>query len=129
MKMVLFLLYLFVEIAITLPIASAIGVFYTFAEILLSAVVGLVIFFNTPFTMKESFEKITQNRLSLGALSLAATIRIFASFLLVMPGFFGDTTAVLLLIWSMILLVGDKIVHKKHDGDDVIDVEIIEDNK
>jgi UPF0716 family protein affecting phage T7 exclusion len=127
-KPALFLFYIFIEVVITIPLASAIGVFYTFLEIVLSAVLGFAILFNTPFTMRESWEKVSQNRLSAGVLPLAASIRIFAAFLLILPGFFGDTAGMILLIWSMILLVGGKIAKKGRD-DDVIDVEIIEDNK
>lgn len=127
MKIILFLIYLFVEVTVTLPVAWALGVFYTFLEILLSAVFGIAILFNTPFTIKDSFGKIIQNRLSAGVLPLAVTIRIFAAFLLILPGFFGDTTAVILLIWSMILLVGNKVRGNKTE--DIIDVEIIEDKK
>jgi UPF0716 family protein affecting phage T7 exclusion len=125
--MILFLLYLFAEVTITLPIAWALGVFYTFLEILLSAVFGIVILFNTPFTIKDSFDKITQNRLSAGVLPLAVIVRIFAAFLLILPGFLGDTTAIILLIWSVILLVGDKVHSDK--AEDVIDVEVVEDKK
>ncbi|MDR1008561.1 MAG: FxsA family protein [Campylobacteraceae bacterium] len=127
MRMILFLLYLFAEVTITLPIAWALGVFYTFLEILLSAVFGIVILFNTPFTIKDSFDKITQNRLSAGVLPLAVIVRIFAAFLLILPGFLGDTTAIILLIWSVILLVGDKVHSDK--AEDVIDVEVVEDKK
>jgi UPF0716 family protein affecting phage T7 exclusion len=125
--MILFLLYLFAEVIITLPIAWALGVFYTFLEILLSAVFGIAILFNTPFTIKDSFDKITQNRLSAGVLPLAVIVRIFAAFLLILPGFLGDTTAIILLIWSVILLVGDKVRSDK--AEDVIDVEVVEDKK
>ncbi|MDR1614949.1 MAG: FxsA family protein [Campylobacteraceae bacterium] len=131
MKLILFLFYIFVEVVVTVPIASAIGVFYTFLELILSALLGIIILFNTPFTIKENLGNIMQNRLTAGILPLAVTIRIFAAFLLILPGFFGDTTGIILLVWSAILLMGSKIgggKHKKRD-EDVIDVEIIEDSK
>jgi UPF0716 family protein affecting phage T7 exclusion len=130
-KLILFLFYIFVEVVVTVPIASAIGVFYTFLELILSALLGIIILFNTPFTIKENLGNIMQNRLTAGILPLAVTIRIFAAFLLILPGFFGDTTGIILLVWSAILLMGSKIgggKHKKRD-EDVIDVEIIEDSK
>jgi UPF0716 family protein affecting phage T7 exclusion len=100
-------------------------------EIVLSAFLGFAILFNTPFTIKENLGNIMQSRLLAGVLPLAVTIRIFAAFLLILPGFFGDTTGLVLLAWSAILLISSKISSGKHKKNDenVIDVEIIEDNK
>jgi 2-isopropylmalate synthase/UPF0716 protein FxsA len=103
------------------------GFFYTFLEIILSALLGIVVLFNTPFKFQESVQKIMQKRLSLSTVSLASTIRILGAFLLIMPGFFGDTVGAILLVWSIILLIGVKISRNKED-EDIIDVEIIDDN-
>jgi UPF0716 family protein affecting phage T7 exclusion len=111
---------------VTVPLASAVGVFYTFLEIVLSAVFGFVIFFNTPFTLKESFDKIVQKRIPLSTLSLASTIRILGAFLLILPGFFGDITGAVLLVFSAVLLIGGK---DSRDDDDIIDVEIVEEKE
>ncbi|MDR3346224.1 MAG: FxsA family protein [Campylobacteraceae bacterium] len=129
MKAILFLIYLFVEVAISLSFAYAIGILYTFLEILLSAIFGAVILFNTPFKLQESFQRITMNKISLSAVSLAATIRVLGSFLLILPGFFGDMVGAILLIMSAILFIGNKISRGKNnekDDEDIIDVEIID---
>jgi UPF0716 family protein affecting phage T7 exclusion len=126
-KLIFFLLYIFVEIIITIPLASAMGVFYTFLEIVLSAFFGIVMLLNTPFKFQDSIHRIMQKRLSLSTVSLASTVRILGAFLLILPGFFGDTVGVILLIFSAVLLIGIKISPDK-DDEDVIDVEIIDDN-
>jgi len=129
MKAILFLIYLFVEVAISLSFAYAIGILYTFLEILLSAIFGAVILFNTPFKLQESFQRITMNKISLSAVSLAATIRVLGSFLLILPGFFGDMVGAILLIMSAVLFIGNKISRGKNnekDDEDIIDVEIID---
>ncbi|MDR0579504.1 MAG: FxsA family protein [Campylobacteraceae bacterium] len=123
MKLILFLFYIFIEVVVTIPLASAIGVFYTFLEILLSAVFGIILLFNTPFKLQESFQRIMQKKLSLSTVSLASTVRILGAFLLILPGFFGDITGAVLLIMSAVLLIG-----VKRDDEDIIDVEIIDDN-
>lgn len=128
MKLILFLFYIFVEVVVTVPLASAIGIFYTFLEIVLSAIFGIILLFNTPFKLQESFQRIMQKRLSLSTVSLASTIRILGAFLLILPGFFGDITGAVLLIMSAILLIGVKVSRNK-DDEDIIDVEIIDDNK
>jgi UPF0716 family protein affecting phage T7 exclusion len=122
-KLILFLFYIFIEVVVTIPLASAIGVFYTFLEILLSAVFGIILLFNTPFKLQESFQRIMQKKLSLSTVSLASTVRILGAFLLILPGFFGDITGAVLLIMSAVLLIG-----VKRDDEDIIDVEIIDDN-
>jgi UPF0716 family protein affecting phage T7 exclusion len=127
-KLILFLFYIFVEVVVTVPLASAIGIFYTFLEIVLSAIFGIILLFNTPFKLQESFQRIMQKRLSLSTVSLASTIRILGAFLLILPGFFGDITGAVLLIMSAILLIGVKVSRNK-DDEDIIDVEIIDDNK
>jgi UPF0716 family protein affecting phage T7 exclusion len=128
---ILFLIYLFVEIVVTLPFAYGIGALYTFLEIVLSALIGITILFNTPFKLQESFQKIVMNRLSLSTFSLASTIRVLGSFLLILPGFFGDLVGIILLIMSAVMLIGDKISRGKNNNknsEDIIDVEIIDDN-
>jgi UPF0716 family protein affecting phage T7 exclusion len=126
-KIILFLIYLFVEVTVTLPIAGALGVFYTFLEIILSAIFGIFILLNTPFKLHESIQRVMQKKLSVSTVSLASTIRVLGSFLLILPGFFGDTVGAVLLVMSAVLLIGVK--YSKDKDEDVIDVEIIEDNK
>jgi UPF0716 family protein affecting phage T7 exclusion len=127
-KLILFLFYIFIEVVVTIPLASAIGIFYTFLEIVLSAIFGIILLLNTPFKLHESIQRIMQKRLSLSTVSLASTIRILGVFLLILPGFFGDITGAVLLVMSAVLLVSVKVSRDK-DDENIIDVEIIDDSQ
>lgn len=135
MKIALSLIYLFIEVYVTITIASEIGFLYTFLIILFSAVFGIVLIFNTPFKMAEIMQNILGSA-SLVAFGIFTFLRIFAAFLLILPGFFGDIVGIILLVGSFLfapkqnkqdVVYSDEENHK-HKKEEIIDVEIIDDN-
>lgn len=135
MKLVGFLVYLFIEVFVTVPIASEVGALYTFLIIVFTAVFGIFLFVSTPFKMAELMQNVLNN-FSFAALGFSTILRVIAAIFLILPGFFGDMLGVLLLIGSFLLAPrlnrkdrGDDFSkNNKNNNEEIIDVEIIDDS-
>lgn len=148
--MVYFLLYLFLEVMISSTIAGELGGLYTFLEIIVSALLGIFILQNFKFSLLDKINDVrsgdlTQEEFIKGSIGAA-----IGAILLIVPGFFTDILGVLLQ-FSFFTLLSTKLLKfrkpkqtnqyskqsefrytsytTKKGDDDVIDVEVIDDNK
>jgi len=140
--MVYFLLYLFLEVLVSVQISSAIGGFMTFAEIMLSALIGISILLNFRKTLVENMTAVSYNCIDLEQFQRLNLFTLFGAILLIIPGFLTDIIGLLMqfsVITSMIVnrynvksgscntpTNQEKFSIKKDS--DVIDVEIISDH-
>lgn len=138
--MIYFLLYLFLEVIVSVNISSAIGGIATFFEILLSAVAGVWILANFRNTLMQNISAVSYNRIDLREFERLNLFTIMGAVLLIIPGFLTDILGVLLqfsVFTSMLVnrygtkFTKDKTKDEKSNfekDNDVIDVEIISDN-
>jgi UPF0716 family protein affecting phage T7 exclusion len=139
--MIYFLVYLFLEVIISVNISSAIGGLATFLEILVSALLGILILMNFKETIVENMKAVSYNCIDLQEFQRLNLFTLFGAFFLIVPGFLTDIIGVLLqfsAITSMIVnrynvksshcntSVFEEEKKYKKDNDEVIDVEIIE---
>ena len=123
---------------ISTNIASAIGGFSTFLEIIVSAMVGFGLIANFRYTFFESLNALNNRSISIEEFQKLNAFSLLGAILLILPGFFSDILGILLQFSFFATLFAKKILHvngiKKyenynHEGeDDVIDVEVIEHN-
>lgn len=141
--MIYFLIYLFLEVLVSVNISSAIGGLATFLEILASAFIGITILVNFRNTLFENMKAVSYNCIDLQEFQRLNLFTLFGAILLIVPGFLTDIVGILLqfsVITSMIVnrynvksshcntSVFEEEKNTKKDTDDVIDVEIIEHN-
>ncbi len=137
--MLYFIIYLFLEVIISVNISSAIGGLATFAEIMFSAFVGISILINFRKTLVENMTAVSYNCIDLEQFQRLNLFTLFGAILLIVPGFLTDILGVLLqfsVITSMIVnrynvksgncnTSYNEQTNIQKDAD-VIDVEIIE---
>lgn len=137
--MIYFVLYIFLEVMISTKIASAIGGFATFIEIIVSAMIGFSLIANFRYTFFESLNALNNRSISIEEFQKLNAFSLLGAFLLILPGFFSDILGVLLQFSFFATLFAKNILHvrdnkkyknynDKGEDDDVIDVEIIEHN-
>ena len=122
------------EITLMIKIGEQIGALNTVLLILLTAVLG--VFYARVQglnTLKSGFLNIYQNKLPMYELISGASIAI-AAFFLILPGFITDLFGFLLLIpITRNILINNILkknkVEKKEDNEEIIEAEIIEENK
>ena len=122
------------EIFLLIKIGGQIGALNTVLLILLTAVLG--VFYARVQglnTLKSGFLNIYQNKLPMYELISGASIAI-AAFFLILPGFITDLFGFLLLIpITRNILINNILkknkVEKKEDNEEIIEAEIIEENK
>jgi UPF0716 family protein affecting phage T7 exclusion len=133
LKAVSFLFYLFIEVFVTISIATQIGALYTFLIIVFTAMFGIFLIFSIPFKFLEVMQNVFGKALSFATFGISTILRFFAGILLILPGFFGDMLGLVLLIGSFLFLPkksaqDDRFDSKKNNKEEFIDVEIIDDN-
>jgi len=139
--MIYFLMYLFLEVVVSVNISSAIGGLATFFEILVSAFIGISILVNFRQTLVENMTAVSYNCIDLEQFERLNLFTLFGAILLIIPGFLTDILGVLLqfsVFTSMIVnrynVKSNKCntsYEEKNNNEkdlDVIDVEIIEHN-
>lgn len=119
-----------------MSLAGSIGSLATFAEIILSAIVGFVIIANFRFTLAQSLQALMNRSISMEAFQRLNVFTILGAILLIMPGFLGDIIGVALQFSFIATLFASKVLHvndkpqkdtfEQRKNDDVIDVEIID---
>jgi len=138
--MLYFILYLFLEVLVSVNISSAIGGLATFFEILISAFVGISILINFRQTLVENMTAVSYNCIDLEQFQRLNLFTLFGAIFLILPGFLTDIIGILLQFSAFTSMIvnrynvksgkcntnydGDNINYKKDDN--VIDVEIIE---
>jgi len=136
-----FLLYLFLEVIVSVNISSYIGGLITFFEILLSAFIGISILINFRKTLVENMTAVSYNCIDLEQFQRLNLFTLFGAILLIIPGFLTDILGILLQFGVFTSMIVNRYNVKsgkcntnftnqnnlKKDSN-VIDVEIISDN-
>jgi len=138
--MIYFLVYLFLEVLISVNISSAIGGLATFFEILLTAFFGIAILVNFRKTLTENMSAVSYSCIDLEQFQRLNLFTIIGAILLIIPGFLTDILGALMQFSAFTSMAVNRYNVKsgkcktnfrqnkiKKDAD-VIDVEIISDN-
>jgi len=140
--MLYFILYLFLEVLVSVEISSAIGGLATFFEIVLSAFVGISILVNFRKTLVENMTAVSYNCIDLEQFQRLNLFTLIGAILLIIPGFLTDIVGILLQFSTFTSMIvnrynvksgkcktsfEDENINIKRDSN-VIDVEIIEHN-
>lgn len=143
--MIYFVVYLFLEVLISVNISSVIGAFATFLEIIISAGFGIFILVNFKESLRENLTAVSYNCIDLEQFQKLNLFTLFGAILLIIPGFMTDIIGMLLQFSVFTTMVVNKynVRNKKCDvassgynqtkekyikESDVIDVEIISDS-
>ena len=123
---------------VSVNMASAIGAVATFAELVLSAVIGLILLANMRITLMQNLNALMQGEISIESFQRLNLWTIVGAILLILPGFLGDIVGLLLQFSSIVTLFVSKFFHDKEEKpphhfrqgneDEIIDVEVIDDN-
>lgn len=133
-----FLIYLFLEVMVSLNIGSQIGVMATFGELVISALLGGILLANFRLTLMQNISALMQGEISPSSFQRLNLWAIVGAILLILPGFLGDIVGLLLQFSSLVTLIVAKFLHvkdepsttthfKQGDHNEIIDVEIIDD--
>lgn len=143
MKLVLFVGYLFVEIYFIVLFADEFGILSVFLEILISAFLGLGILATQYRVMLESYNSIFKSQSGIGNFIGKSFFRLIGGILLIAPGILSDVIGLGFFIISLFFPTRLKSDNDEFfgefgefqnredstDSSEIIDVEIIEDNK
>lgn len=137
--MIYFLIYLFLEVMISGSAFERLGTMGTFAEIILSAVVGFVLIANFRVTVGESLMALQRGNISPEEFQKLNIFTIVGAILLILPGFFSDLIGLSLQFGFIATLLANRIGRKKNqhprhgqqysekkENDEIIDVEVID---
>ncbi len=113
-----------------MQIASAIGPFWTFVEIVTSAVYGFWIIRNMHIQMMATMQALANGEITMEEFESMNLSMLVGAILLIIPGFFTDIIGILMQFGVFSTFIAKKILklksRKKREDDNVIDVEIIE---
>jgi len=138
--MLYFVLYLFLEVMISVNLSSQIGGFNTFLELIFSAFVGFVLLVNFRATLMENMQAFSMQKIDVKEFQRLNIFAVLGAVLLIVPGFLTDIIGVLLQFSVLTKMLVNRFtakstqqnstrytqtqIHEEKD-DDVIDVEII----
>ena len=136
-----FLVYLLLEVFISVNISSNIGAMATFLEIVLSAMFGFVLLANFRNTLMESMQALQRRAISMQEFQKLNAFTLLGALLLIIPGFFSDIVGLFLQFGFFATLFAKKILHvkdnididdiqninRRKEDDEIIDVEVIDD--
>ena len=140
--MIYFVLYLFLEVMVSTNLASQIGGFNTFLELIFSAFVGFALMVNFRTTLLENMQAFSMQKIDVKEFQQLNLFAILGAILLVLPGFLTDMIGILLQFSVFTKMLVNRFtakstsnttyhragrnntLHNEKD-DDVIDVEII----
>lgn len=137
--MIYFLVYLFLEVLVSVNISSAIGGLMTFAEIMFSAFIGISILINFRQTLVENLTAVSYHQINLEQFQKLNLFTLIGAILLIIPGFLTDIIGIVMqfsVVTSMFVNrynVKSKSNNQNYENintqkdSDVIDVEIIHD--
>ena len=141
--MMYFIVYLFLEVLISVNISSLIGGLATFSEIILSAFFGISILVNFRKTLVENMTAVSYSCIDLEQFQRLNLFTLFGAILLIIPGFLTDILGVLMQFSVFSSMIVNRYNVKsgnckpnfeqfdtniKQKDSNVIDVEIISDN-
>jgi len=129
------IVYLFVEVLVSVQIASSLGGLLTFFEIIISAFIGIFLLTNFRYTLSKSMTGLMSGDISVQDFQKMSLFTLVGAILLIIPGFFSDILGILLqfsffgkLFASKILNLKNKKNIHREGKDDAIDVEVIDSN-
>ncbi len=140
--MIYFIIYLFLEVMVSVNFSSEIGGFNTFLELVASAFLGFVLLVNFRTTLMENIQALSMQKIDLLEFQRLNVFAILGAFLLILPGFLTDIIGILLQFSVVTKILVNRFtaksnyqnsdsstythtkIHTQKD-DDVIDVEII----
>ncbi|MDD2837824.1 MAG: FxsA family protein [Sulfuricurvum sp.] len=130
--MIYFLIYLFLEVSLTVEIASRIGGLATFLEIVFSAFLGIFILMNFRHTLAENIYALRMRQIDMEGFSQRNMMGLFGAILLIVPGFLSDLIGIVLQFSLFSSLIINRFTRKyqpptQPKDDNVIDAEIIRD--
>ncbi len=139
--MIYFVVYLFLEVIISVNISSSIGGLATFFEIVLSAMIGISILVNFRTTFMQNVTAVSFNAIDLQEFQRLNLFSIIGAIILIIPGFLTDILGLIMqfsVFTTMIVnrykvksytnnsdFTGENIKKNIQKDSDVIDVEII----
>jgi 2-isopropylmalate synthase/UPF0716 protein FxsA len=137
--MIYFVLYLFLEVLVSVNISSEIGGLATFAEIVLSAFIGIYILFHFQATLGKNMRAVSAQQIDLQKFQELNIFTLLGAVLLIIPGFLTDILGILLQFHVFTSMLVNRFSakfnskpkepHSNYTKDDnVIDVEIISDS-
>ena len=137
--MIYFIVYLFLEVVVSVNISSAIGGLMTFFEILFSAFMGLYILSNFRNSLMENLTAVSYSCIDLEEFQRLNLFTIIGAILMIVPGFLTDIIGLLMqfsVVTSMLVnrynvnsgRCNTDFENQTKKDSDVIDVEIISDN-
>jgi len=137
--MIYFIVYLFLEVLISVNISSYIGGLMTFVEIMFSALIGISILINFRATLMENFSALSMQAIDLEQFQKLNIFTLLGAIFLIIPGFFTDILGILLQFSLLTTLFVNRYnvksqntkqtnINTNQKDSDVIDVEIISDS-
>lgn len=133
MKMI-FLIYFFLEVIVTITLGGQIGGLNTFFEIVMTAVIGTVILMNLRTIFMQSLSALMSGQSTPQELLKGSFLTILGAVFLILPGFISDFIGILFQFSFMKTLLKKRVKpnftnnqsYTNKGDDDVIDVEVIE---
>ena len=136
MGLIYFLLYLFLEIVFSYEFMKIFTPLGFFIETLITAIIGVYIIKNIPFSLNESMIKVLKREISEEEFISIGIFKFVGAVLLIIPGFFSDILGALFLFEPFARWIARKFLpkedihiytnHSHFNDDEIIDVEIIE---
>jgi len=135
-----FLVYLFLEVLVSVNLSSYLGGLLTFFEIILSAFIGIAILLNFRNTIRENLQAVSYNCIDLQQFQSLNLFTLFGAVLLIVPGFLTDIIGFLMQFSVLTSMIVNRYNVKSGNcktnfeknnikkDNDVIDVEIISDD-
>lgn len=154
--MVYIFLYLFLEVMVSTFFASMLGGLLTFIEIVLSAFIGIFLLRTFQFSIMESGQKLSRGEITQDEFITSNMSKAIGAVLLIVPGFFTDIIGIFLQFGILTVLLTKLFSFKPKQRDtqnqynssqfhyetysnyqepkrrydeEIIDVEVIDDNK
>lgn len=129
--MIYFLIYLFLEVSLTVEIASRIGGLATFLEIVGSAFFGIFILMNFRHALAENLDALRTRQIDMQGFSNRNILGLLGAILLILPGFLSDVIGILMQFFLVATLIINRFTRQyqpptQPKDDHVIDAEIIE---
>ena len=91
-----FIVYLFLEVIISVNISSYLGGLITFLEIVLTALIGIAILINFRKTLVENLTAVSYNCIDLQQFQSLNLFTLIGAILLIIPGFFTDSIGLIM---------------------------------